>query len=35
MEKLWSKWSNLNKKGKIIVGVVVVVILWAVYNQVV
>tara|TARA_R100000654_G_scaffold24121_1_gene46817 strand:+ start:228 stop:335 length:108 start_codon:yes stop_codon:yes gene_type:complete len=35
MEKIWSKWSNLNKKGKTIVAVVAVVILWAVYNQIV
>jgi|OM-RGC.v1.039907744 hypothetical protein len=34
MEKLWSKWNSLNKKGKIIAGVVGVVILWVVYNQV-
>ena len=35
MGKLWSKWNSLNKKGKIIAGVVAVVILWVVYNQVV
>ena len=43
MEKIWNKWSfllgkkwnNLNKKGKLIVVVVVAVIAWAVYNQVV
>jgi len=34
MGKLWSKWNSLNKKGKIIAGVVGAVILWVVYNQV-
>jgi len=35
MDKIWSKWNSLNKKGKMIVGVVAVVILWAVYNHLV
>ena len=42
MEKIWNKWTfllgkkwnNLNKKGKLIVGVVVGVVLWAIYNQI-
>ena len=42
MEKIWNKctfllgkkWNNLNKKGKLIVGVVVGVVLWAIYNQI-
>jgi hypothetical protein len=34
MEKLWNKWSNLNKKGKTIAAVFVLVVLWAIYNQI-
>tara|TARA_B100000900_G_scaffold147730_1_gene125292 strand:- start:149 stop:256 length:108 start_codon:yes stop_codon:yes gene_type:complete len=34
MNKLWSKWNNLNKKGKAIAAVFIVVVLWAIYNQI-
>jgi len=34
MGKLWSKWKNLNKKGKAIASGFVLVVLWAIYNQI-
>tara|TARA_R100001480_G_scaffold21582_2_gene31602 strand:+ start:381 stop:488 length:108 start_codon:yes stop_codon:yes gene_type:complete len=34
MDKIWKKWNGLNKKGKSIAVVFVLVVLWAIYNQI-
>ena len=34
MDKIWKKWNNLNKKGKMIAVTFCLVVLWAIYNQI-